>query len=53
MPHRKAYLRTVDSDVVVRAVHHFSQMYFTELWIGFGSGLNFKEIAVHEMQRLL
>ena len=35
--HTKAYLRTVDSDVVVLATHFFHDLGLSELWIGFGS----------------
>ena len=34
----KAYLRTVDSDVVVLAIHFFHDLGLSELCIGFGSG---------------
>ena len=34
----KAYLRTVDSDVVVLAIHFFHNLGLPELCIGFGSG---------------
>ena len=45
--HRKAYIRTVDTDVVVLGIYYFNQMNLTELWIGFGSGKAFKEIPIH------
>ena len=47
--HSKVYIRTVDTDVVVLAVHFFSQLNLTELWIGFGSGRTFKEIPIHDI----
>lgn len=45
--HSKAYLRTVDSDVVVLAINFFQQINLTELWIGFGTGKTYKDIPVH------
>ena len=45
--HTKAYLRTVDTDVVILAIYHFQELGLTELWIGFGSGKTFKEIPIH------
>ena len=36
--HSKAFLRTVDSDVVVLAINIFHQLRFLALWIGYGIG---------------
>ena len=36
--HTKAYLRTVDSDMVVLAINLFHALGLSELWIGFRSG---------------
>ena len=36
--HTKACLRTVHTDVVVLAIHHFHQPRLSELWIGFSQG---------------
>jgi len=47
--HAKAYLRTVDTDVVVQTVYHFNQLKMSEIWIGFGSGKAFKEIPIHHI----
>ena len=47
--HRKAYIRTVDTDVVVLAMAHFNQLDLTELWVGLGTGKHFREIPVHVM----
>ena len=47
--HTKAYLRTVDTDVVVLAIYHFHELGLTELWVGFGSGKTFKEIPIHHI----
>ena len=47
--HTKAYLRTVDTDVIILAIYHFHELCLTELWIGFGSGKTFKEIPIHHI----
>ena len=47
--HRKASIRTVDTDVVVLAMAHFNQLDFTELWVGLGTGKHFREIPIHVM----
>ena len=50
--HKKVFLRTVDSDVVVLSVHHFATLQnlgLTELWIGFGSGKAYTDIPIHEI----
>ena len=36
--HQKAYVRTVDSDVVVLVIHFFARLGFSELWVCFGTG---------------
>ena len=49
--HTKAYLRTVDSDVVVLLLHHFenlNQLGLRELWVGFGKGKSYKDISIHD-----
>ena len=51
--HTKAYLRTVDSDVVVLAVHFFQELGLEELWVGFGSGKTYKDIPIHHISRML
>ena len=45
----KAYLRTVDSHVVVLGIYHFHQMRLSELWIGFGPGKTFRDIPIHQI----
>ena len=48
--HEKAYIRTVDSDVVVLCIHHFpnlKQLGINELWVGFGKGKSYKDIPIH------
>jgi hypothetical protein len=47
--HAKAYIRTVDSDIVVLAIHHFSELQISKLWIGFGVGKQYKVIRVHDV----
>ena len=42
----KAFIRTVDSDVVIIGVEHFGSLGVMELWIGFGTG---KSLPTHEM----
>lgn len=47
--HTKGYVRTVDSDIVVLAIHYMylDELGMTELWIGFGTGSAFKAIPIH------
>ena len=50
--HEKAFVRTVDSDVVVICIHLFAvlqDMGLKELWVGFGSGKSYKDIPIHEV----
>lgn len=47
--HKTAYIRTVDSDVVVLAVRFFSTLGLSELWVGFGSGKKFRDIPIHDI----
>ena len=51
--HTKAYLGTVNMDVVVLAIHHFHQLKLSELWIGLGSGKTFREISIHHISQQL
>ena len=48
--HTKAYVRTVDSDVVVLAVRCFESLGQSELWVGFGTGNNYRNIPVHTIR---
>ena len=50
---QKAYLRTVDSDVVVLSIHFFSDLGLSELWIGFGSGKSYKDIPIHIITEMM
>ena len=48
--HKTAYIRTVDSDVVVICIHLFHKLMhleLSELWIGFGTGKSYKDIPIH------
>ena len=48
--HKIAFIRTVDSDVVVICVHLFHKLVYyelSELWIGFGTGKSYKDIPIH------
>ena len=51
--HAKAYLRTVDTDVVIIAISQFQEIGLSELWIGFGSGKTFREIPIHIISQQL
>ena len=54
--HPKAFLRTVDSDVVTLCIHHFPDLKnagMIELWIGFGKGKSYKDIPIHSVSTLL
>ncbi len=44
---RKVAIRTVDTDVVVLSVAHFSALELDELWISFDMGTHFRHIPVH------
>ena len=41
--------RTVDTDVVVLAITCFEQLQLEELWIAFGTGKDFRYLAIHEI----
>jgi len=45
----KVSIRTVDTDVVVLAVTAAGRLDIDELWVAFGTGKNFRFLAVHEM----
>ena len=54
--HKIAFIRTVDSDVVVLCIHLFHKLLchgWMELWIGFGTGKSYKDIPVHDVARSL
>ena len=47
--HDKAFVRTVDSDIVVLVIAFYEQLGLSELWIGFGSGKSYRDIPVHSI----
>ena len=54
--HKVAFVRTVDSDVVVLSIHHypaFQNLGLTDLWIGIGCRKNYRDIPVHEVSAQL
>ena len=54
--HKVAFVRTVDSDVVVLSIHHyptFQNLGLTGLWIGFGCGKSYRDTPVHEVSAQL
>ena len=54
--HKVAFVRIVDSDVVVLSIHHypaFQNLGPTDLWIGFGCGKKYRDIPVHEVSAKL
>ena len=51
--HTEAYVRTVDSDVVVLTINIFHELGLSELWVGFGIGKWYKDIPIHHISQLL
>ena len=51
--HRIAFLRTVDTDVVVIAIHIYPKKKLEELSVGLGSGKHYRDIPVHEVSGCL
>ena len=51
--HTKAYVRTVDSDVVVLTINIFHELGLSKLWVGFGTGKSYKDIPIHHISQLL
>ena len=47
--HSMAYVRTVDSDIVVLALRFFDTLGLSELWVGFGTGKKYRDIPVHSL----
>ena len=47
--HEQAYVLTVDSDAVVLAISFFRQLGFSKLWVGFGTGKNYRDIPIHDL----
>ena len=50
--HPKAFLTTVDSDVVVLAINIFQQLRLSALWMGYGIGKTFKDIPIHHISQI-
>ena len=46
---RKLVIRTVDTDVVVLAIGHSPAFRLDELWVRFGVGTHFRQIAIQEI----
>lgn len=51
--HKKAMFRTVDTDVVVLSVAAVIDHGLEELWVAFGSGVNFRYIPAHQLANTL
>ena len=47
--HSKAYVRTVDSDIVVLALRFFDILRLSEMWVGFGTGKKYRDIQFHSL----
>ena len=47
--HQTAYVRTVDSDIVVLVIRFFPTLGLVELWVGFGSGKKLRDIPIHDI----
>jgi len=46
---RKVCIRTVDTDVVVIAIGMFFKLNLDQLWLSFGVGKNYRNIAIHSI----
>ena len=46
---RKHVIRTVDTGVVVLAIEHFLALRLDELWVSFGVGTHFRQIAIQKI----
>ena len=46
---RKLVIRTVDRDVVVIAIGHSPALRLDELWVRFGVGTHFRQVAIQEI----
>lgn len=51
--HKISYVRTVDSDVVILALHFFVSLQFSELWICLGSSKHVRDIPIHSISAQL
>ena len=46
---RKLVILTVDTGVVVLAIGHFPALRLDEIWVRFGVGTHFRQIAIQEI----
>ncbi|KAJ8257557.1 hypothetical protein GJAV_G00186910 [Gymnothorax javanicus] len=51
--HQGALVRTVDSDVVILAIHFFSSLGLSQLWVCLGSGKKMLDIPIHTLSAQL
>ncbi|KAL8593397.1 hypothetical protein ACOMHN_067072 [Nucella lapillus] len=51
--HQVALVRTVDSDVVILAIHFFTTPGLSQLWICLGSGKKMRDIPIHAISTQL
>jgi hypothetical protein len=51
--HQVALVRTVDSDVVILAIHFFSSLGLSQLWVCLGSGNKMRDIPIHTLSAQL
>ena len=47
--HSKAYVRTVDSDIVVLALRFFDTLGLSELWVGFRTRKKYRDVPIHSL----
>ena len=45
--HKVALVRTVDSDIVVLAVHWYASLGLSQPWVSLGSGKKIRDIPIH------
>ena len=50
--HTKAYVRTLDSDVVVLTINIFHELGLSALRVGFGTGKSYTDIPIHHVSQL-
>ena len=47
--HQVAVVRTVDTDVVILAIHFFLSLGLSQLWVCLGSGKKMRDIPIHTL----
>lgn len=48
--HKIAYVRTVDSDIVVLCIHFFPKLDgLLELWVGYGKGKHYSALPINQI----